>query len=296
MFIAHLPAGYLLTRWLAPRLAVAATPPRWLMAWGLFGAIAPDLDLLYFFLIDNRQTHHHKYFPHWPLLWFALLLLAAPWRRSGRVPVAACCALVFALNGFVHQLLDSVVGDIWWFAPFVDRSFALAQVPARVQPWWLNFVPHWSFAIELGPMALAFGYGAATRGRHVLLHRPRTDRAGDCDNAKPLTERARLPLLCALLAHLLLDFLVGVHRNPLLWPFSPELLALDWGLLPSAGRLSLWNVYFWRNLAIELCVLLPLAVLKSPSGRQVLRASPWRLGLALLVGAGGAAVAFSLPR
>ena len=44
---------------------------------------------------------------------------------------------------------DSVVGDIWWFAPFIDRSFALYT------PWWLNFVLHWSFALELAICAIA---------------------------------------------------------------------------------------------------------------------------------------------
>ena len=155
MFIAHLPAGYLTARWLAPRLAGASIKPRLLMAWSLFGALLPDLDLLYFFLIDNRQTHHHKYFTHWPLLWLCALLLAGLARPLQPRAAAASYALISALGGFVHQLLDSVVGDIWWFAPFVDQAYALATVPARVQPWWLNFVLHWSFAIELLIVATA---------------------------------------------------------------------------------------------------------------------------------------------
>jgi inner membrane protein len=47
------------------------------------------------------------------------------------------------------MLLDSIVGDIWWFAPFVDKSFALFTVPALYHPWWLNFVLHWTFLLEL---------------------------------------------------------------------------------------------------------------------------------------------------
>lgn len=53
------------------------------------------------------------------------------------------------------QVLDSVVGDIWWFAPFVDRPFALFTVPALYKPWWLNFFLHWSFALELAICAWA---------------------------------------------------------------------------------------------------------------------------------------------
>lgn len=125
------------------------------MVWSLFGAIAPDLDLLYFFLIDHRQTHHHKYVPHWPLIWLGLLLLAGLWRRLAADSVAASCALIFAIGGMGHVLLDTLVGDIWWLAPFVDRPFALAQVSAGLQPWWLNFVLHWSFGIELAIVGLA---------------------------------------------------------------------------------------------------------------------------------------------
>lgn len=49
----------------------------------------------------------------------------------------------------LHMVQDSVVGDIWWFAPFIDRPFALFTVPALHTPWWLNFLLHWSFALEL---------------------------------------------------------------------------------------------------------------------------------------------------
>ncbi len=50
----------------------------------------------------------------------------------------------------MHMLLDSIVGDIWWFAPFVDQPYALFTVEAVYKPWWLNFILHWSFAIEIG--------------------------------------------------------------------------------------------------------------------------------------------------
>jgi inner membrane protein len=56
---------------------------------------------------------------------------------------------IFSAGGLLHMVLDSVVGDIWWFAPFIDRPFALFTVPALYTPWWLNFLLHWSFALEL---------------------------------------------------------------------------------------------------------------------------------------------------
>lgn len=65
-------------------------------------------------------------------------------------------------------------------------------------------------------------------------------------------------LLLASLSHPLLDLLVGAHGVPLLWPFTDRQVTLPFGVLPSAGRLALDNYYLWRNLLIELGILVPL--------------------------------------
>lgn len=144
MFIAHAPSGYLL----GVLLQRLRRSPVILLAC-VIGATLPDLDLLYFYLVDGRQTHHHKYFSHWPLLWLGLTLPSAIWLGLRRNSAATGAALAFALGGMLHMLLDSFVGDIWWLAPFHDQVYALFSVPARFQPWWLNFVLHWSFIAEL---------------------------------------------------------------------------------------------------------------------------------------------------
>ncbi len=64
--------------------------------------------------------------------------------------------------------------------------------------------------------------------------------------------------LFAGLSHLAMDTLVGVHRNPLLWPLTDRGFASPVGLLPSAGRPDPANFYFWRNLLIEMGILVPL--------------------------------------
>jgi len=125
------------------------------MACAIMGALAPDLDLLYFYLVDLGRTHHHRYPTHWPLLWLSLAAVGALWMRLGRVRRPALLWTVFCLGGVLHVLLDTWVGDIWWLAPFVDRPFSLFTVPARYQPWWLNFVLHWSFAAEIAICACA---------------------------------------------------------------------------------------------------------------------------------------------
>ncbi|MCL2341082.1 MAG: metal-dependent hydrolase [Proteobacteria bacterium] len=62
-------------------------------------------------------------------------------------------------------------------------------------------------------------------------------------------------------SHPLLDLLTGVSALPLLWPFSNSAFRLPFGILPSAGQLSLSNGYLYRNLGIELGILAPLCSL-----------------------------------
>ena len=74
----------------------------------------------------------------------------------------------------------------------------------------------------------------------------------------------------AAFSHLILDILVGVHPMPLLWPIDSRLIVLPFGILPSAGRMSLQNLYFWRNLLIELGILIPSAAMIVPRYREAL--------------------------
>ncbi|MBV6626221.1 MAG: metal-dependent hydrolase [Rivularia sp. (in: Bacteria)] len=62
------------------------------------------------------------------------------------------------------------------------------------------------------------------------------------------------------MSHLLLDLLTGVSALPLLYPFSLHPFKLPFGLLPSAGRIQLDNYFFYRNIFIELGILIPLSV------------------------------------
>ncbi|MBN1937548.1 MAG: metal-dependent hydrolase [Anaerolineae bacterium] len=73
-----------------------------------------------------------------------------------------------------------------------------------------------------------------------------------------ISKRLLFQLMGGGLSHLILDLLVGVWSMPLLWPFSLRMYRLPFGLLPSAGRPGLSNVYFYRNLLIEIGVLSPI--------------------------------------
>jgi inner membrane protein len=143
MITAHLPAGYLLTRWLRQR--GRAVP----MLWGLLASIFPDIDLLYFYLIDHRRTLHHHYWTHLPLFWAGLSVGLFAVLRAARARFWKSWTVVFIANVYVHLLLDTVVGKIAWLAPLSWHEFYLFEVPAA-HGWWLwNFVFHWSFGFEV---------------------------------------------------------------------------------------------------------------------------------------------------
>lgn len=79
--------------------------------------------------------------------------------------------------------------------------------------------------------------------------------------AHPQWKSLTLQTAVAAYSHLVLDLLVGVSPLPLLWPFTSSLFKLPFGILPSAGRPVLTNVYLYLNLLIELGILLPLYIM-----------------------------------
>jgi inner membrane protein len=157
VFLAHLPAGYLLTKRIEARCGVSG-----LMPVGLVASVLPDLDLFRFYVLDGRRVLHHEYWTHVPFWW---AIIAATWclgfavtrHRRGLAGSA-----VFFGNIFLHLVLDTIVGGVAWFAPFSRRPFALVIVPAGHQWWVLNFVLHWTFVLEL--LVVAWAVSEAVRG------------------------------------------------------------------------------------------------------------------------------------
>lgn len=144
MLIAHLPAGYLVAQGFNSLKVKGIVPV------ALLGSIFPDLDMFYFYLVDNRQHHHHSYWTHFPSIWILLVVFSACWLYFRRQSKAAALMLVFSISGFIHLLLDSIMGDIPWLAPYSPKFYALFTVPANYKPWWMSFILHWTFLFELG--------------------------------------------------------------------------------------------------------------------------------------------------
>jgi hypothetical protein len=156
MLIAHMPAGYILSKLLYPRLQSLAQGRTRFIAAGMLGSVAPDIDMLYFHFIDDRHHNHHSYWTHFPVVWGIVLLMSCIYCARRPRTAFQGAALIFCLNGFVHLLLDSIVGDIRWLAPWREQSFSLFTVTPRYSTWYLNYVFHWSFCLEVAVIVWAY--------------------------------------------------------------------------------------------------------------------------------------------
>ena len=158
MFIAHIPLGLALGRLIANRRLTLS-----IIAVATIGAIFPDFDLIRFYLFDNGQRHHHDYWTHIPgvlgliiLGWFGLAKLLT--RPFGKLP------LIFFAAVLSHLVLDTMAGAIEWGWPFSDRGFYLVTVPATHTKWYLSFLTHWTFALEITISLLALCVAFIRRG------------------------------------------------------------------------------------------------------------------------------------
>jgi inner membrane protein len=152
MLIAHLPAGYLLTTAIQDRLGDRS---RAVLATGLVASVLPDLDLLWFYFADGRQTMHHEFVTHAPLVWVAVAAVAWAVAHSLRIRGAGVLIGVALANLLLHCALDSVVGRIRWLWPLSDLETTLITIPARYDWWVWSFVLHPYFLLELAIIAAA---------------------------------------------------------------------------------------------------------------------------------------------
>lgn len=132
----------------------------------LLGAVAPDIDMIFFYLIDGGAVHHHRYWTHIPFFWLATAAIALPVLARTRY-LTACVAFFSAV--FLHLSLDSIAGSIMWLYPFSDRPLELVMVPPTRSHWVWSFVFHWTFAFEIAIWVAALALWV-TRTQRVRDH------------------------------------------------------------------------------------------------------------------------------
>ena len=153
MFIAHLPAGYILGK--AVTKSVDAPRNKLLLIFIMIGSVVPDIDLLYFYTLDNRMHSHHEYFSHMPIFWLGIGLFGGVFYCL-KLRQAATALLGLSLGGILHCSLDTAVGGIYWMVPFDDTITRFSHVPRRYEFWVFNFIFHWYFIFEIVICAWAF--------------------------------------------------------------------------------------------------------------------------------------------
>ena len=109
----------------------------------------PDIDLYWFYFVDGRSFHHHRYWVHIPL--FMVLVSVALIVLARRHPVA----IAFSAGWALHILLDAPNGQLMWLWPLSDKLYAPIHVPSKGGFWVMSFLTHWSIALELFVWAIA---------------------------------------------------------------------------------------------------------------------------------------------
>ncbi len=147
MFIAHAPAGYICGSALAD--CFAKEERKGVLISFLVGSVFPDVDMFYFYLIDQGRHHHHHYWTHLPIFWLGILVLSSLIGLFSRTKRFAWIAASFVGGVFLHLILDTPFAGICWLYPLSDQIFHLITVPAT-RSWWVwSFVFHWSFLCEI---------------------------------------------------------------------------------------------------------------------------------------------------
>lgn len=187
-----------------------------------------------------------------------------------------------------HSLIGAAIGDNAKAAKTSDKAFLyLFFVALSISPD-LDYLAIWLLDVHVDPR-----YSHSIAGCLLIslvgLFSKRYLFSNKLANAHSAL------IIITPMSHLVLDYFVGVHKNPLFWPISSELYTFSYGILPSAGRLDITNFYFWRNLAIELGVLVPVAIMLSSSRSRIVENKFW-LVLALLSFLSFGSIGFSLYR
>ncbi|MDG2452630.1 MAG: metal-dependent hydrolase [Paracoccaceae bacterium] len=140
MIIGHLPSGYILARHLPPLPLV--------MGAAILGGVFPDFDMIWFYLVDDRAVHHHRYWVHIPAFWSTVCAVTMPliytFARQLFLPAAT-----FFVAVMMHCVLDTVAGGILWHWPFSNEFTHFMTIPSRYDNWIWNFVLHPVFGLEL---------------------------------------------------------------------------------------------------------------------------------------------------
>ncbi|HAU07970.1 MAG: hypothetical protein UW46_C0001G0127 [Candidatus Yanofskybacteria bacterium GW2011_GWF1_44_227] len=148
----HLAAGYLMTvgiiKFFKPELD--ASQLNWLLIWGTFFGMIPDLDAFYVFFKNREMTFkreevdHRMFISHAPLLWLVLCGLVIFISQDLFIRYLG---IVLLAGVFSHFILDSLQYGVMWLWPFKKDHYSikntdlkLGLVNDRFFNYWFRFI------------------------------------------------------------------------------------------------------------------------------------------------------------
>lgn len=124
MIFGHGPSGFFMTwllRILPENMKWNNVKTKYILLLGTVGAMAPDLDLFYTYLVDAGVSHR-EFITHTPFFWLLasliVFILLTITRKQQYIPYA----LTFTLGGVLHVVFDTITAQIRLLYPF-SRDF-----------------------------------------------------------------------------------------------------------------------------------------------------------------------------
>ncbi|MFA6463508.1 MAG: metal-dependent hydrolase [Candidatus Paceibacterota bacterium] len=152
----HFAAGYLVSTALVKMtdINLSISQVNVITIIGIFSAVAPDLDLVYYFIRKkkgklNKNESHRFYVTHAPILW---LILGLGIYFFGGTEFWQMVGLAVWIGSWSHFILDSIEFGIPWLWPISKKVFALKRdIPETADHGTKIIRSQWDFIINTYP-------------------------------------------------------------------------------------------------------------------------------------------------
>jgi len=150
MLIGHLPIGYFTTRYLIKKLKLPLNKS-WL-GLGLFAAIIPDLDYIYWFFSNSQITSHRGYITAYPLFYLTIFFISViVYCLIKKIWLKSAIIIIF-FNIFLHFCLDTFFYGVRWLYPLSKAYFGVYNIGGYGSGRGIqvaDYFNHWCWYLEL---------------------------------------------------------------------------------------------------------------------------------------------------
>jgi inner membrane protein len=134
MIFSHAPGGFIAAfitrRWWSRFLSKRQITILYIIS--MIVAIFPDIDIIYYYLI-NATTRHRQHITHSLFLYLFIWLLFYLVGFFKKSRILKSVGFILFIGGFSHLVLDSTTTGVPWLYPFSSRTWGLLLLP------WFNF-------------------------------------------------------------------------------------------------------------------------------------------------------------